>query len=130
MKYLLDTHVWLWMMLTPERLNDEARAAIASKDNQTLLSVVSAWEVTVKQSIGKVPLIGAVEDLVLSSARDFDLTILPIELEHVTRAAELPPHHKDPFDRILIAQAQTETAILVTADDAIRQYDGALLWAA
>lgn len=82
MKYLLDTHIWLWMMLTPERLSDAARAAIGNTERQTFLSVASAWEAAVKNSIGKLPLKGPVADLVLASIRDFDLTILPIGLEH------------------------------------------------
>ena len=129
MKYLLDTHVWLWMMLTPERLNDDARTAIGSTANQTFLSVASAWEAAVKNSIGKLPLSGPITDLVLGSIRDFDLGLLPIALDHALLAAALPQLHKDPFDRVLIAQARVEDAVLVTGDSCIRQYGGSLLWA-
>lgn len=129
MKYLLDTHVWLWMMLTPERLSDAARTAIGSIDHPTFLSVASVWEAAVKNSIGKLPLSGPIAELVLASIRDFDLTLLPIALEHALLAAGLPQLHKDPFDRILIAQARVERAILVTGDASVRQYGGSLLWA-
>jgi len=116
-------------MLTPERLNDDARTAIGSTANQTLLSVASAWEAAVKNSIGKLPLSGPITDLVLGSIRDFDLGLLPIALDHALLAAALPQLHKDPFDRVLIAQARVEDAVLVTGDSCIRQYGGSLLWA-
>ncbi len=116
-------------MLTPERLSDDARTAISSTDHATLLSVASAWEAAVKSSIGKLPISGPVAELVLASIRDFDLTILPIALDHALLAAELPQLHKDPFDRLLIAQARVEGAILVTGDDSIHRYGGSLLWA-
>ncbi len=116
-------------MLTPERLSDAARAAIGNTERQTFLSVASAWEAAVKNSIGKLPLKGPVADLVLASIRDFDLTILPIGLEHALVAAELPQLHKDPFDRVLIAQARVECAVLVTGDAKIREYGGSILWA-
>jgi PIN domain nuclease of toxin-antitoxin system len=128
-RYLLDTHVWLWMVLEPERLNNEARAAIATTDNVALVSVASAWEAAIKHSIGKLSLRDTVENLVRSTVRDFDVTVLAIELTHVVTAAALPFHHKDPFDRLLIAQSQVEGATLVTADESIRLYDGAILWA-
>ena len=129
MKYLLDTHVWLWMMLTPERLGDAARAAIGSTDHQTFVSVASAWEVAIKNSIGKLPLNRSVAELVDASKRDFDLTLLAIGLEHALLAAELPQLHKDPFDRILIAQSRVEGAVLVTGDESVYRYGGSILWA-
>ncbi len=129
MRCLLDTHVWLWMLLAPDRLNVETRTALGNPHNQVLLSVASAWEVALKSSIGRLPLPGTVDDLVRNSIRDFDLTIVPIALRHVVISAALPFHHKDPFDRVLVAQSQVEGAILVTADEQIRRYGGALLWA-
>lgn len=129
MKYLLDTHVWLWMILEPERLSDETRAALATTENLVLISVASAWEAAIKRAIGKLPLRDSVMNLVNSTVKDFDISILSIELSHVVTGAALPLHHKDPFDRLLVAQAQVEHAVLVTADESIRRYGGALLWA-
>ena len=129
MRLLLDTHVWLWMLLEPERLNEEARAAVAATGNIVLISVVSAWEVAIKNAIGKLPLPGTVSQLVDSTLADFDVELLSIELQHVLTGAALPPHHKDPFDRLLIAQAKVESATLLTADAVIRRYGGETLWA-
>jgi len=117
------------MMLTPERLGDAARAAIGSTDHQTFVSVASAWEVAIKNSIGKLPLNRSVAELVDASKRDFDLTLLAIGLEHALLAAELPQLHKDPFDRILIAQSRVEGAVLVTGDESVYRYGGSILWA-
>jgi len=131
MKILLDTHVWLWMVLEPERLSEVASDALANGDNEATLSVASAWELAIKQALGKLSAPSPVEAWIKSSLQDFDLAVLPIGLQHALVAASLPPIHKDPFDRILIAQAQVEGSglVLVAADESIRQYGGAVLWA-
>lgn len=129
MKMLLDTHVWLWMVLEPERLSEAASDALANAQNETILSVASAWELAIKQALGKLSASGPVDTWVQSSLQDFELAVLPIGLQHALVAAALPPIHKDPFDRMLIAQAQVEGLVLVTADESIRQYGGAVLWA-
>lgn len=125
----MDTHVWLWMLAAPERLNDSARAAIANPENEAVLSVASAWEVAVKHALGKLPLSSPPDRLVDVSVRQFKVIVLPIALDHALAAASLPPIHKDPFDRILVAQAQLDGLTLVTADAIIRQYGGAVMWA-
>ena len=129
MKLLVDTHVWLWILTTPERLCDGARSAITDDENEAILSAVSAWEVAIKYALGKLPLSMPPAELVDVSVRELRLTVLPIALDHALAAGALPPHHRDPFDRMLIAQAQLEGLTLVTADETIRQYGGALLWA-
>jgi len=128
-KLLVDTHVWLWILTTPERLCDGARSAITDDENEAILSAVSAWEVAIKYALGKLPLSMPPAELVDVSVRELRLTVLPIALDHALAAGALPPHHRDPFDRMLIAQAQLEGLTLVTADETIRQYGGALLWA-
>jgi PIN domain nuclease of toxin-antitoxin system len=128
-KLLVDTHIWLWMLITPERLNDAARAAITDPANDTILSVASAWEVAIKHALGKLPLASSTAQLVAFSVHELKISVLPIELGHALAAAGLPPHHKDPFDRMLVAQARLADLTLVTADDAIRQYGGDVLWA-
>jgi PIN domain nuclease of toxin-antitoxin system len=129
-RLLVDTHVWLWMLANPERLNESTRVAIANPENEALLSVASAWEVAIKHALGKLPLRGPVSLLVDISVRELHINVLPIALDHALEAASLPAHHKDPFDRMLIAQARREELILVTADEAVRRYGGALMWAA
>ena len=94
MKVLLDTHVWLWMVLEPERLSEAANDALASAQNKTVLSVASAWELAIKQALGKLSSPGSVETLVRSSVQDFELTVLPIYLQRAFVAATLPPIHK------------------------------------
>lgn len=125
----MDSHVWLWMLTTPERLNDSTRTALATPENEVVLSVASVWEVAIKHALGKLPLNGPASLLVDVSIRSLKVNILPIALDHALTAANLPPHHKDPFDRILVAQAQLEGLTLVTADHVIPQYGGALMWA-
>ncbi|HEX2687377.1 MAG TPA: type II toxin-antitoxin system VapC family toxin [Kofleriaceae bacterium] len=125
----MDTHVWLWMLAAPGRLNDSARAAIANPKNEALLSVASAWEAAIKHTLGKLPLNSPPSRLVDVSIQEFGMLVLPIALDHVLVAANLPQHHKDPFDRILVAQAQVDGSTLATADPALRQYGGALMWA-
>ncbi len=128
MKILLDTHVWLWMMSTPERLNKTARAVLEDSAVQLSLSVASVWEVGIKHERGKLPLPSSVEELVNGSTERLATKVLPIDLSHVLKAAQLPPHHNDPFDRLLIAQAKLEQMTLATADKLVSQYDGDVLW--
>jgi PIN domain nuclease of toxin-antitoxin system len=115
------------MLTTPERLADSARAAIANPNNEAVLSVASVWEVAIKHALGKLPLGRPPSQLVDVSVRELKVIVLPIALDHVLVAASLPLHHKDPFDRILVAQAQVDSLTLVTADEALRQYGGALM---
>lgn len=129
MRLLLDTHVWLWMMQAPEKLSGEARDALANIQNELFLSAASVWEAGIKQALGKLTLPGSLRDLVLSSLQDFQLQRLPISFEHAACVSSLPLHHRDPFDRMLIAQARTEELVLMTADPALRAYEQELFWA-
>ncbi|MGH9386390.1 MAG: type II toxin-antitoxin system VapC family toxin [Vicinamibacterales bacterium] len=122
MKLLLDTHVWLWLKTDPQRLPSPVRRKLASDSASLYLSAACVMEISIKQTIGKLK-IGAtttefVEELLAKGA-------LPavIEIEHAMVAGSLPPHHRDPFDRTLIAQAQVEGLTLVTADPRILKYD-------
>ncbi len=119
MRLLLDTQVLLWALLDDARLGRRAREEIADGRNDVLISAASAWEISIKQSIGK---LRAPRDLPdqLRRAR-FD--VLEIGLSHALAVGRLPSHHRDPFDRMLVAQAMTERLTLVTADPAIVQYD-------
>jgi len=128
-RLLLDTHVWLWMLSEPERLNAATQSALTDSATELWLSVASAWEVAIKHARGKLPLQDPVGELVALSGERFGMSVLPIRLPHALTAAELPPHHNDPFDRLLVAQAQFEGMVLVTADEIVAKYRATVLWA-
>jgi PIN domain nuclease of toxin-antitoxin system len=126
-RILLDTQCWLWWLTDPDLLRDKALEAISSADNEVYLSAASSWEISIKWSIKKLSLPQRPSQFVPSRlARDGFLS-LPVEHVHALHVAELPLHHRDPFDRILIAQAQIEQLVLVTADPLMRKYDVELL---
>lgn len=120
---LLDTHVALWWRENNARLGAEARAAIAEAD-VAYVSVVSAWEVAIKIAMGKLRIPGSFEDAVVESG----FSRLPLTFPHAEALADLPYHHRDPFDRMLIAQARHEGLSIVTADQAFRSYDATIIW--
>ena len=123
MKLLLDTHVALWWQVNDARLNRAARRAIATADI-VWVSAVSGWEVMIKVAQGRLRLREPFR--VLIAADDF--TQLPLTLEHADALLALPPHHKDPFDRVLVAQAQVEGATLVSHDRAFAPYGVEMIW--
>ena len=118
MKLLLDTHSLIWLLDYPEELREEARSAIADRKNDVFVSVVSVWEAAIKAQAGKL----VMPSNFLSAIRESGLQILTITEEHALRAASLPMHHRDPFDRMLIAQAFIEELTLVTRDSKIPAY--------
>jgi PIN domain nuclease of toxin-antitoxin system len=123
MKILLDTHAWLWMVAAPERLSSPARERLTAGTTVLYLSAASSWEMSIKQALGRLDLGGdpqhTIPELILRS----DVVALDITHQHTLRAGGLPPHHRDPFDRLLIAQAQIEGLPVMTADTAFRQYE-------
>jgi PIN domain nuclease of toxin-antitoxin system len=126
-RLLLDTHVWLWMVADPGRLSPEARDELADMDNTLLFSAASGWEIAVKHGLGKLILPSAPRDYVPDRLRRSGVLPLAVELDHVMRVSELPAHHRDPFDRLLVAQAQALDLRLVTADSQLDAYDVDLL---
>ena len=122
MKILLDTQCWLWMAAQPERLSDQARSLIETTDNDLYLSAVSAWEIAIKYSLGKLRLPEPPVLYVPSRLQVTQTTPLPIEHSHALHVTMLPPHHNDPFDRLLIAQAQLEDLPILTADSVFARY--------
>lgn len=119
MNLLLDTHCLLWWIGDDEQLSEEQLRAIASPRNTVFLSPVVLWEIRIKQSLGKL-------DIPRGFRRAVDneqFAELPITHDHADRVGQLPPIHRDPFDRLLVAQAQAEDLILVTQDEQIRRYD-------
>ena len=127
MKLLLDTHVWLWWQLAPERIRPEVKDAIGAMDNEVLLSTVSSWEMAIKIAAGKLQLPRPLEEMVPESLLQDGFANLPIQPAHCFRLKELPMHHRDPFDRMLVAQALTEACTLVSADPQLRPYPAPLL---
>ena len=118
MRLLIDTHVLLWW-LAGESLSDECIEAIADPENDVVVSVVSAWELSVKAAKGRIEIAPGLWDAIAESSFD----VLPIEWRHAQQLQLLPPLHADPFDRMLIAQSQAEGLVFVTRDRQIHQYD-------
>lgn len=123
MKILLDTQCWLWMLSAPERFSSHARALVVATENELCLSAASAWEIAIKYALGKLQLPEPPARYVPSRLRETRTSPLAVEHGHALRVAELPPHHRDPFDRLLIAQAQVEDLPILTADPVLSQYD-------
>lgn len=123
MRLLLDTHVALWWRQDSPRVGREARRAIGGA-GQVFVSAASAWEVAIKTAIGRLRLKDPFSDLVAASGFEE----LPIAFRHAERLHALPPHHADPFDRMLVAQAQVEELVLVTHDRAVEPYEVTVLW--
>ena len=130
MRILLDTHCWLWWISEPERLQERARNQIADSHNTILLSAVSSWEIAIKYALGRLPLPEPPEDFVPRRLSQDAILGLPIEHIHALRVAALPDHHRDPFDRLLIAQAEVEGIPVMTVDPQFRLYDQIeIIWA-
>jgi len=123
-KLLLDSHAFLWWLAEDSKLKVEARQAVADPVSVVHVSAVTVWELSIKAALGKLDLDGAdlAEEI---EANDF--VELPITARHALVAATLPRHHEDPFDRMLIAQAQIEGLTIVTRDSAFRAYEVSLL---
>ncbi|WP_322760518.1 type II toxin-antitoxin system VapC family toxin [Frankia sp. Cr2] len=126
-RYLLDTQVWLWLLAEPRRLRDETHDLLADAANEILLSAVSSWEISIKYRLGTLALPEPPRSYVPDRMRRSGTTVLAVEHDHVLRVAELPDHHRDPFDRILVAQAQALDVPLVTADSQLLAYDITIL---
>ena len=118
MRYLLDTHTLLWARAAPDLLSADALAVLESADNAPYLSIASLWECAIKSSIGK---LDVPDDFYRTVAGDYE--ILGIDVSHVEACASLPMHHRDPFDRMLVAQARIGGLTLVTRDQDIAKYD-------
>jgi PIN domain nuclease of toxin-antitoxin system len=122
MKLLLDTHVWLWWRTTPERLGRRACKLVESGNSELFLSAASAWEIAIKSKRGLVRLPEPVDQLLRNRLVGDRVAELPVTVQHAAHTATLPGLHRDPFDRLLIAQAQCEGLTLLTADDEILKY--------
>ena len=128
MRVLLDTQAFLWWISGADRLTARARAVIADRDTEVLVSVASAWEIAIKSATGRLELEGPAETYVPERIRDHGFAVLSVELDHALRAGSLPRHHGDPFDRLLVAQGQVEDVPIITADPLLNLYDVETIW--
>lgn len=127
MKALLDTHTFLWAISGDNKLSRRA-AQIFSGPSDLWLSVVSIWEILIKAQIGKMPLPEPAGPYLLKKLAENQIETLPVTLDHVLKVESLPIHHRDPFDRILIAQSAHEELPLVTSDIVFQRYEIDVIW--
>ena len=130
MKVLLDTHAFLWWINQHERLSGAAKDAIDSPHTDTFVSVVNAWEIVIKAKVGRFRMPGDLVPFLREQIAENDFGILPVELTHALAVYGLPdpPGHKDPFDRLLVAQALSEDMALLSADEALDGYGVERIW--
>lgn len=127
-RYLLDTHTFVWMAASPERLGTGARERIEAPAAELHLSVASVWEMAIKASLGKLKLPDRLPAFLEEQLAATRTSLLPIRSEHALRVETLPWHHRDPFDRLLVAQAAFEDLTLLSRDAAFDAYGQARVW--
>lgn len=124
MKLLLDTHAALWYLSDDDRLGEHARRHLDDENNHVLLSAAVVWEIAIKRALGKLQ----VPEEYLRLLLDAGVQPLAVSLDHAAAVETLPQHHRDPFDRILVVQALSEQAALVSRDSALQTYGVTLMW--
>jgi PIN domain nuclease of toxin-antitoxin system len=122
MKLLLDTHTFIWWDSEPEKLSENALSMLEDASNTLMLRVVSIWEMQIKIQAGKLTIDNPLQQIIEHQQNANALLILPVETAHIYTLGGLSLHHKDPFDRLLIAQAIAEDTVIVTADKAFKAY--------
>ena len=128
MNLLLDTHALLWWILDAKDLSRKARTALSSFRNEVYVSAATAWEIATKSRIGKLPDTDPFAHSIAENLHKLGFQELPISVDHAQRAGLLPGHHRDPFDRLLIAQAQAENLVLVSNETIFDEYHVQRLW--
>ena len=128
MNLLLDSHAFVWMHEEPHKLSVKVAYEILNPANRIVLSVASVWELQIKIKLGKFSFSDTLENVIIQEQQTNNLQILPVELSHALYLQNLPLHHKDPFDRLLISQAIVENMTLITADPEFSEYRVNLLW--
>ena len=128
MKALIDTHVFIWWSGEPSRLSPWVYNFLINPKNEPILSLVSIWEMQIKVSLGKLSLKTALPELVNDEIRRNRLNLLPIQLSHIYALKDLPPHHRAPFDRLLVAQSIHEGVDIISIDDKFDAYGIKRLW--
>ena len=122
-RVLLDTHCWLWLQAEPDRFSPEVLRELGDPSVELLLSAASAWEIAIKYALGKLPLPEPPASYVPSRLERSGTTELSVSHSHALHVASLPGHHRDPFDRLLVAQAQIERVAILSADPLLSPYD-------
>lgn len=128
MRLLLDTHVFLWLRHAPEKIPEKVLNAYYDVNNDVFLSMASIWEMQIKHQLGKLELKLPLYDLIEEQCLHNDLQILPIEKYHIFALSELPLHHKNPFDRLILVQSHLENLHLASADNIFLHYEANLFW--
>ncbi len=128
MKLLLDTHAFMWWNSEPEKIPTNTIVLLQNPNHELFLSLVSLWEIQIKVQLGKLTLRDDLETIVQSEQDQNDLRLMAITLPHIIKLKDLPYYHKDPFDRLLIAQSQVENATLISRDSIFNSYDCSVIW--
>ncbi len=128
MKYLLDTHTYLWFLLDNPKLSNNAKTVIENLENEIYLSSVVVWEISIKLKIGKIELAVDLDTFIANSIQEYNFVPQPMTIPHAIQVYNLPDIHQDPFDRMLIAQAQVESLDIITSDIFIREYEVDIIW--
>ena len=128
MKVLVDTHTFLWDIIADHRSSAKAKQMLRSDEHELIFSLVSLWEIAIKIKIGKLNTIGSSVAYIRDEMENYSMELLPIRYEHVLQLESLPTHHSDPFDRLLIAQAITESLPILTGDRAFDHYAIKRVW--
>ena len=128
MKLLLDTHAFLWLNDDSEQLSQTVKESCSSGEHEFYLSIASPWEMQIKYQLGKLSLAMPIAELINKNTQENNINLLPINLSHISYLEKLPAHHKDPFDRIIIAQAIIEGMTIITIDHAFVDYPVQIVW--
>ena len=128
MKLLLDTHVFLWWIADYPRLPSKINEIIRNVENKLFLSAASGWEIAIKDNLGRLQLPSELKDFIPEQLVINDIKSLPIQMKHALHVYTLPNYHRDPFDRLLVAQSQIENLPLITADAQIARYPVKIIW--
>ena len=129
MRLSLDTNVFLWLLAQPSRIPADVEDAITDPSNDVALSVAAVWEIIIKTGLGKLQMPGDVFSWLPAELSRRNIAVLDVKLQHVVALEHIPLHHRDPFDRVLVAQARVEGLTIVTHNRAFAKYDVPVLWA-
>jgi len=127
-RVLLDTHTFIWFIMDNPALGPEARKLITNPENEVMVSLVTPWEIAIKMSLGKLDMEATFDELFPAQIQINDFTLLPIEISHFDRLVNLPWHHRDPFDRLMIAQSLAEDMPILSRDSSFDAYNLERLW--
>lgn len=128
MNVLLDTHAFIWLDSVPRKLSSPAISICQDLSNQLFVSLVTIWEMQIKLQSGKLTLPTSIEAIVERQWKENRVTLLPIEFSHILRIRDLPELHRDPFDRMLVAQASVEKLVILSADEHVTRYPVQVVW--